>query len=100
MICPKCEQAFNYIDVPSEDRTVKTLHSEFICPCCRVQLKSSIVQTVLVNSSLAILTLSGIAVLLTMLEYINMDNRLLGLISIASSVIYFLSSKNQSTQVA
>ena len=87
------------MDVPIEDRYMTALYAVFLCPCCRELLKPSSLQTWLINISIFLFFAAGAGLLIKIMGYTDMDNRLLASFLLASIATYCLSIKYQKCEV-
>ncbi len=99
MICPRCNYAFKFREIPLEERSMKALYSEFLCPNCSILLKPSSLQLTLINIAVVLFSVSVIGFLAKMFGDFNISKYLLIMSLVISIVMYALSIRYQEAKV-
>jgi hypothetical protein len=97
--CPNCHHEFSYMEVPFEDRKMKAIHAEYICPSCRLWLKPSWSQLTFIHVSLGLFLLSVICILLSSIGYVTIDSLFIAIGFFTSVAAYILNVKFQKAKL-
>jgi hypothetical protein len=95
MICPRCSHIFKFREIPLEERRMKALYSEFLCPNCSILLKPSSLQVTLISIAIGLFSVSGIGLAAKIIGGFKFSNYLLILSVVVSIIIYALSIRYQ-----
>ncbi len=60
MECPNCRENYSFTEVPIQDRNMKFLVTEFICPYCEIWLKPDKNYSLLVAGFIVLMFLSSV----------------------------------------